>query len=382
MRGGNRGANRGANRGGASRSAKARNGGNAHCRSGRGAALCGQPSPRRGTPRAAGQPAAIHTSFPAESSSFHAHIPGLSTDRRAASARLAGRHRNAAVALQVGTRRQGTQAGAARGRHQQPAGGDAAVRRPMSAAGQPPPPPHPAGTGTGTGTDTGTDIDADADADADAAAARAGDFVRAHTVRGHAPLVPEIALHLAGEITPIWQATEAWLAERNVDPPFWAFAWPGGQALARHVLDHPETVAGRRVLDFAAGGGIAAIACARAGAACVEAAEIDRLAIAAIRLNAAANGVAIQAATGDVVGAACRWDLILCGDVCYEAPMTAHILPWLRRMASEAEIWLADPGRAYLPRDGLIAFARTRVATTLELEDRTEREVVLYRLSG
>ena len=91
-------------------------------------------------------------------------------------------------------------------------------------------------------------------------------FVLAHTILSHAPLVPEIALHLATEITPIWQATEDWLAERNVDPPFWAFAWPGGQALARHVLDHPETVAGRRVLDFAAGGGIAAIACARAGA--------------------------------------------------------------------------------------------------------------------
>ncbi|MGA9866016.1 MAG: methyltransferase, partial [Acetobacteraceae bacterium] len=91
-------------------------------------------------------------------------------------------------------------------------------------------------------------------------------FVRAHTVPGHAPLVPEIALLLASEITPIWQATETWLAIRNVDPPFWAFAWPGGQALARHILDHPGTVAGRRVLDFAAGGGIAAIACARAGA--------------------------------------------------------------------------------------------------------------------
>ena len=106
-------------------------------------------------------------------------------------------------------------------------------------------------------------------------------FVLAHTVLAHAPLVPEIALHLATEITPIWQATEDWLAERNVDPPFWAFAWPGGQALARHVLDHPAIVAGRRVLDFAAGGGIAAIACARAGAI-VEAAEIDPLAIAAI----------------------------------------------------------------------------------------------------
>ncbi len=206
-------------------------------------------------------------------------------------------------------------------------------------------------------------------------------FVLAHTALGRAPLVPEIALHLASEITPIWQATEDWLAESNVDPPFWAFAWPGGQALARHVLDHPAIVAGRRVLDFAAGGGIAAIACARAGAT-VEAAEIDRLAVAAIRLNAAANGVTIAAEPGDVVGAPCRWDLILCGDVCYEAPMTAHILPWLRAMAHEAEVWVADPGRAYLPRDGLSPVATYRVPTTLELEDRIERQVTLYRLSG
>ncbi|MDQ2801537.1 MAG: 50S ribosomal protein L11 methyltransferase [Pseudomonadota bacterium] len=208
----------------------------------------------------------------------------------------------------------------------------------------------------------------------------AGAFVRAQTAPERAPLVPEIVLRLASEITPIWQATEQWLAVRNLDPPFWAFAWPGGQALARHVLDHAATVAGRRVLDFASGCGIAAIACALAGAAQVEAAEIDPTAVAAIHANAAANGVTVVAATGDVVGVPCRWDLILCGDVCYEAPMTAHILPWLRGMARGAEIWMADPGRAYLPAEGLAAFATYRVPTTLELEDRTEREVVLYRL--
>ncbi len=206
-------------------------------------------------------------------------------------------------------------------------------------------------------------------------------FVLAQTVPSHALLVPEITLHLASEITPIWQATEDWLAQRNVAPPFWAFAWPGGQALARHILDHPATVAGQRVLDFAAGAGIAGIACARAGAV-TEAAEIDPLAIAAIRLNAAANGVAVRAEPADVVGVPCRWDLILCGDVCYEAPMTAHILPWLRAMAQTAEVWIADPGRAYLPREGLTAFASYRVPTTLELEDRTERLVTLYRFSG
>jgi predicted nicotinamide N-methyase len=196
-----------------------------------------------------------------------------------------------------------------------------------------------------------------------------------------APHVPEIRLLLATEITPIWQATEAWLAERNVAPPFWAFAWPGGVALARYVLDHPAVVAGRRVLDFAAGGGIAAIACAMAGAAQVEAAEIDPIALAAIALNAAANHVPVQP-IDDIVGAACRWDLILCGDVCYEAPMTGHIMPWLSEMALAADIWIADPGRAYLPITGLVRLATYQIETTLELEDRISREVGLYRLTG
>ena len=208
------------------------------------------------------------------------------------------------------------------------------------------------------------------------------DFVRANTVVSSATLVPEIALHMASEITPIWRATEDWLATRNIDPPYWAFAWPGGQALARHILDYPDSVAGKRVLDFAAGGGIAGIAAAHAGAACVEAVDIDPLAVAAITLNATANRVAVVTQVADVVGMPCRWDLILCGDVCYEAPMTKHILPWLRAMAATAEVWLADPGRAYLPSEGIAAFAHYTVPTTLELECRTVREVALYRLAA
>jgi predicted nicotinamide N-methyase len=204
-------------------------------------------------------------------------------------------------------------------------------------------------------------------------------FIRANTCLGEAPLVPEIVLYLATEITPIWQATEDWLHERALQPPYWAFAWPGGQVLARHVLDNPGLVAGKRVLDFAAGGGIAAIACAQVGAARVEAGEIDDIAREAIRLNADANGVAVTVAEGDIVGAPCRWDLILCGDVCYEAPMTGHIMPWLTEMAHTAEVWIADPGRAYLPKAGLEAFASYRIETTRELEDRTSREVVFYR---
>ncbi len=206
-------------------------------------------------------------------------------------------------------------------------------------------------------------------------------FVRANTIVARPPLVPELALHLATEITPIWQATEAWLRETGTEPPFWAFAWPGSQALARHVLDHPGLVTGRRVLDFAAGCGLAGIACARAGAASVEAAEIDPLAAAAIGLNADLNDVAVAALARDVVGEACRWDVILCGDVCYEAPMTAHILPWLRRMAQAAEVWIADPGRAYVPDDATQAVARYEVPTTIELEDRRERIVSLFRLA-
>ncbi|WP_198377431.1 class I SAM-dependent methyltransferase [Neoroseomonas rubea] len=207
------------------------------------------------------------------------------------------------------------------------------------------------------------------------------EFVRAHTIVATAPLVPEIHLHLASEITPIWQASEEWLRARNIEPPFWAFAWPGGQATARLLLDEPARVAGKRVLDFAAGCGIAAIAAAKSGAAEVEAAEIDPLALAAVRLNAALNGLAVATPEGDIVGAPCRWDVILAGDVCYEAPMTAHILPWLRGMAAAgAEVLLADPGRAYLPREGLAALSRHAVPTTLELEDRTLREVTLFRL--
>lgn len=206
-------------------------------------------------------------------------------------------------------------------------------------------------------------------------------FILANTTLSRAPLVPEIALHLATEITPIWQASEAWLTRNGIEPPFWAFAWPGGQLLARHILDNPTLVAGRRVLDFAAGCGIAAIACALAGTAEVEAAEIDPLAVAAITLNARTNGVAVTATGADLVGTAPRWDLILCGDVCYENPMTEHILPWLRDAARTAEVWIADPGRAYLPHAGLHPMITSDVPTTRELEDRETRRTTLYRVA-
>jgi predicted nicotinamide N-methyase len=206
-------------------------------------------------------------------------------------------------------------------------------------------------------------------------------FIRRQTAIANPPLVPEIRLHLATEITPIWQATEATLEREGLPPPYWAFAWPGGQALARAILDAPAIVRGKRVLDFAAGSGLVAIAAAKAGAAQVEAAEIDRFAAAAVALNAALNGVAVPVILDDVVGSEGRWDLVLAGDVCYERPMAERVTAWLRRLAGAGtQVLIGDPGRTYLPKSGLVEMARHLVPTTLELEDRTERETVIWRL--
>jgi predicted nicotinamide N-methyase len=204
-------------------------------------------------------------------------------------------------------------------------------------------------------------------------------FVRQHTTLSSARLVPDIKLHLATEITPLWLASEAFLQAHDMPPPFWAFAWPGSEALARYVAEHPALVAGKKVLDFAAGSGLAGIACAQAGAARVEAAEIDRFAAAAIALNAAENDCDVTVLLDDVVGLPCRWDVILCGDVCYEAPMARHIMPWLRRCAAQAVVLLADPGRKYAPSQGAL-LERYEVPTSLELEDSASRWVGLMRL--
>jgi len=206
-------------------------------------------------------------------------------------------------------------------------------------------------------------------------------FVVAETALAAPPLVPEIRLYLASEITPLWQATEARLAETGTPPPYWAFAWPGGQAIARQLLDQPALVAGRRVLDFAAGSGLAAIAAALAGAAAVEAAEIDPLAGAAIALNAAANGVRVAWRQADLVGSDERWDVVLAGDICYERPMAERVMLWLRRLAGQGcLVLMGDPGRSYLPDRGLARLASHVVPTSRELEDRTERETVIWRV--
>ncbi len=206
-------------------------------------------------------------------------------------------------------------------------------------------------------------------------------FVRAQTALVGPPLVPEIRLHLASAVTPLWRATEATLATREVPPPYWAFAWPGGQALARYILDDPGVIRDRVVLDFAAGSGLAGIAAAMAGATATTAADIDRFAAAAIVLNAAANGVAIDIIGDDPIGRPSVWDVVLAGDVCYEQPMAGRATSWLRRLAAAGtEVLLGDPGRSYRPADGLVELARYRVPTSLDLETRTECETVVWRL--
>jgi predicted nicotinamide N-methyase len=207
-------------------------------------------------------------------------------------------------------------------------------------------------------------------------------FVRRNTVVAAPPLVPEIRLHLATEITPIWQATEETLARNAMPPPFWAFAWAGGQALARYLLDHPDLVAGRLVLDFGAGSGLVAIAAARAGAASVAAAEIDHFAAAAIAANAALNEVAVAVTTTNVLEAVdASWEVVTAGDVCYEQPMAGQVTTWLLALARRGSlVLLGDPGRAYLPQRNLVERARYIVPTSRELEDRDTREGIVWQL--
>jgi predicted nicotinamide N-methyase len=207
-------------------------------------------------------------------------------------------------------------------------------------------------------------------------------FIREYTAVGAPPLVPEIRLHLATEVSPIWQATEESLARFGTPPPFWAFAWAGGQALARYILDHPETVAGRDVLDLASGSGMVAIAAALAGARRVTAADIDPYAASAITLNAQLNGVSIAIENRDLLDRGpAGWPVVTAGDVCYEEPMARRIVALLRRIAARGRLaLLGDPGRAYLPREGLAELARYTVPVSRELEDREAKEGVVFEV--
>lgn len=206
-------------------------------------------------------------------------------------------------------------------------------------------------------------------------------FILANTQLLSPPHTPEIRLHLATELVPIWQKTEEELASQGVPPPFWAFAWAGGQALSRYVLDHPETVRGKRVLDFASGSGLSAIAAAKAGASEVLATEIDRFAVAAMELNAQANDVEIVPSLADVVDTDQGWDTVIAGDVCYEREMSARVFAWLRRLAGRgALVLIGDPGRNYLPSSHLVEIAVYDVATTRELEDREVRRTNVWHV--
>lgn len=206
-------------------------------------------------------------------------------------------------------------------------------------------------------------------------------FVADNTVLQEPPLVPEIHLHLASEVVPLWQATEEALSRMGLPPPFWAFAWAGGQALARYILDHPDAVAGKRVLDFASGCGIAAIAAAKAGAAGVEASEIDAFALAALRLNSDANAAGIAASGEDLIGKDEGWEVVLAGDICYERDLAERVFAWLQALSARgATVLIGDPGRNYLPKDGLERMISYAVKTTRELEDSDVRNASVWRV--
>lgn len=206
-------------------------------------------------------------------------------------------------------------------------------------------------------------------------------FIRENTRLLTPPHVPEIRLHLADEATSLWEKTEEELGAIGLPPPFWAFAWAGGQALARYILDHPEIVAGKRVLDFASGSGLVAIAAMMAGATETLATEIDAFAIAAIQLNADANDVVVTAAFEDVTGSAPgRFDVLLLGDVFYEKPMAEAVLAWAaREHAAGATVLIGDPGRSYLPREKLEAVAEYSVPVTRALEDSEVKHTKVWR---
>ena len=196
-------------------------------------------------------------------------------------------------------------------------------------------------------------------------------FIRENTRLQAVPHAPEISLWLADEITPLWRLTEEELGKMGLPPPFWAFAWAGGQALARWLLDHPEDVAGRRVLDFAAGSGLVGVAAMKAGAALCLCADIDPFCQAAVAANAASNGVELRFEGRNLLSAPPPdVDVICAGDICYEKPMTEAVLAWLGQARDRGiRVLIGDPGRTYFPRQGLDFLAEYRVPTTRELED-------------
>ena len=208
-------------------------------------------------------------------------------------------------------------------------------------------------------------------------------FIRANTRLLAPPLVPEIRLHLAEESLPIWRKTEEELGAMNVAPPYWAFAWAGGQALARHLLDHPGLVAGRDVLDLGCGSGLTAIAAMKAGARSVLAADIDRMALAAAKLNAEANACRIETTDADLLAAAPDrgFGAVLVGDLFYERELAERVLVFIAAAAAAgALVLIGDPQRSYFPRDRFVMLAEHRVPVTRELEDAEIKRTAVWTI--
>lgn len=207
-------------------------------------------------------------------------------------------------------------------------------------------------------------------------------FIREHTQLTSAAIVPEVKLHLATEIMPLWHATAEVLERYKLESPFWAFAWPGGQAIARTVLDAPELVRGKRVLDFATGSGLCAIAACLSGAAHVLATDTDPFVLAAAKLNAEANNVDFDVTTDDLLGAPLQdIDVVLAGDIFYERPLAERGLAWFRELHTRGiKILVGDPGRIYSPKDVFKTRARYQVPTSLELEDKPIRDTAVLEL--
>lgn len=206
-------------------------------------------------------------------------------------------------------------------------------------------------------------------------------FVRRETRVQACSLVPELRLHLADRLLPIWEATELALATAGISPPFWAFAWPGSQALARFILDGGLDLRNRPVLDLACGCGLAAIAAACQGAV-ATANDVDPLALAAVRLNAGMNGAAVATDGRDLLGGdQGQWDVILVGDVFYERTLATRALAWLRQQAKAgADVLIGDPGRSYLPSDGLEGVVSYCIVTDRDLEDSDMKRTTIYRV--
>jgi len=208
-------------------------------------------------------------------------------------------------------------------------------------------------------------------------------FIRENTGVLCPPHVPEVRLRLASEAHDLWLKTEEELEEIGLPPPFWAFAWAGGQGLARHVLDHPDIVAGKTVLDFASGSGLVGIAALMAGASAVLAADIDPWSGTAIRLNAGLNGVALGHTGEDMLGRDEGWDVVLAGDVFYDRAFADAIVPWFSALAARgATVLVGDPGRAYCPRERMEALATYQVPVTRALEDSEVKKTTVWRFTS